>query len=257
MKDNRVWTLGAVVLSGAVLGAAWFLGVSPSLTQAAAATEAKQGVDTQNAAYNAQLTKLTADYAAIDALKADLTKYRLSVPDNDDVAAFVGGLADIQSLTGVTVTNVDVEDAKPFAPVTPGGEPVPAAAEAGEVDEAAAATAPTDAAAEQSAATVSPIDSIPRADLVSAANFVVIPITVSVNGGLDETKAFIGSLQDGERLFLVTKVTMTSDEEGGGFASDIAGYVYVLLDEPVEAAPTDGATAPDAGTAEAAPATVN
>ena len=83
---------------------------------------------------------------------------------------------------------------------------------------------------------------------ISANNFTTTAIQLSIAGPRANTMAFIDGLQKGPRLFLATDVSVSSTD-----TVDVVGYVYRLLDAPIqdpaaatvpdaEAAPTDAVT---------------
>jgi hypothetical protein len=76
---------------------------------------------------------------------------------------------------------------------------------------------------------VSPLTSDPR---VTADNLILIPVEIEATGSRAELTTFLGSLQAGERLYLVTDVSTevnTQPTDPGDYRSTITGYLYVLL----------------------------
>jgi hypothetical protein len=96
---------------------------------------------------------------------------------------------------------------------------------------------------------------------VTAANFVAIPVTISVNGTYGQALNFVDGLQHGKRLFLVTTFASTKSAEAAAPAPaptsgstsgsssaptqaaaapswTVGGYVYVVLDSTKKAVPS-------------------
>lgn len=228
MKRDQRWKVGTLLISGAVLAGGYFLGIAPLLTQAALADDDRVAAETQATAYKTTLVTLKEKYANIDALKADLAAARATIPAEAEMSTFVGGLDVIAQATGAQVLNVTVADALPYVP------PIaiaPVAPEALDDPGTSAAAAPVEAAP-----VVSNNPMIPNANLVSNTNMAIIPVTISVTGSFDQNMAFVGSLQKGERIFLVTRLATTEDTGDAVFTTQIEGYVYVILTADAAAA---------------------
>ncbi|WP_241983482.1 type 4a pilus biogenesis protein PilO [Cryobacterium tagatosivorans] len=242
---NRMWVLGAVLLIGIVAVLGWMLGISPKLSDAKEAKAQQATVETQNTEFEAQLVKLKKQFESIDDLRDELAGLRESVPSDPDMAAFVGQLDTMAGKHRVTLTQITVSDAQPYVPViaAPAAEPAPAegaatgdAAAAAPVDAAAAAAAAAEAAA--AAAVPAPVVN----PLVTAQNFVAVPISVEVNGRYDDVLAFVAGLQKGKRLVMVTTFKTSEEEDSGNVTGTITAFVYVLID-PNAATPAAEATA--------------
>ena len=250
MDKSRLWTLGAAVVIVAVVLLGYVLGVMPRLTEASAAREARVAVEAQNAAHEAELVELQKKFAGISALRLQAEELRTAVPAEADVDALIGQLDEIAAGSQVTITAITVTDALPYAPAVPEAPAVlPSTGEAAAAPDAAVPDATVPGAvvpgAEGAAAAASP--------LLTAANFVTVPITVTVDGDYEQVLDFIGGLQSGERLVLVTGFTTTEDAEApaaiadlgadaaapiiGGVTATITAYVYVVLDGTAVAAP--------------------
>jgi Tfp pilus assembly protein PilO len=241
MDRNRLWILGAVLVIGATAVLGWLLGISPKLGEARAADIERVSVEAQNSAYRTQLETLKAQFESIGELRTELATLRQAVPSEADLPEFLRQLDDIGRAHSVTFSSIQVSDAKPYAPILP-SEPV-ATAEAparGATDAVALAAASPPAAADTPAVT----------SRVTAANFVAIPVSLTVDGGYDNVLAFIKGVQDGSRLMLVTAFNTNAAPDGDGAVSSaatastaadttgfhaatvtgtISGFVYVLL----------------------------
>ena len=198
--NNKFWLLIAGVLGVAILAMGWFLGVSPKLDEMNAANEQRTTVEAQNKVYEAKLTELEKQFAQIDELKAELATAQLGLPPGDELSTFLGQLHSLESSSGATLTKFAASDGQ------------------GYVAAAGATTSP----------------------LVTADNFVAITIDLTVTGTRTQVIDFMSDLQYGDRLFLVTKLTVAKDaagSEGAGtpdkpadYSGSITGFVYVLVD---------------------------
>lgn len=222
MDKNKWWMLGAVLLIGITVVAGWLLGISPKLAETRAHTAERAGVEAQNVIYEAQLQVLEEQFAGMDALAEDLAELRRSVPSTADLPTFVGQLGKIAGASQVAITSIGVSDAQLLAPT----------AEEEAVDPAAEPVATTDAAGEDSAS-AAPADAPVAAppELVTAENFVAVPIELSTEGNYGQVLNFLERLQGGERLVTVTSFSTTEGTAPGTVAATISALVYVLLNQ--------------------------
>ena len=122
--------------------------------------------------------------------------------------------------------------------------PAPTDAPAAEGDAAAPADAePVAAAPVAPAAPVVPVPTVNA--LVTAANFVAVPFSLTLEGDYGNMLAFIDGLQKGTRLAMVTAFTTDLVSPGSSAAvhAEISGFVYVLLDIKATDAPATEADA--------------
>ena len=241
MSMNRLWILGAVLLIVVVVVLGWMLGISPKLGEARAAKADQASVESQNAAFETQLAALKDQFESIGELRTELSALREAVPTGADMPAFVGQLDEIAKAHNVTLTAITVSDAQAYLPIV--AAPL---AEAAPVEGAApgeGAAVGDSAAAAPAAPAPAPAAPAPTVNaLVTAANFVAIPITLSIDGSYDAVLDFVEGLQLGERLFMVTTFTTSVTADSGNVTGAITGFVYVLL-EPGAAAAATAATA--------------
>ena len=251
MDRNRLWVLGAVLLIGATAVLGWTLGISPKLTQASVADADRAAIETQNSAYEAQVATLKKQFEGIGDLKSNLAALRLAVPSAAEIPAFITQLDAIGQQHQVTLTDIKVNDAQLYVPVAAAASTAPSAVAPGTADAtpAAGGTPPPAAAAPvvptvaEAAAALAPKPSA----LVTAANFVYVPVTLTIDGSYGNVLDFIEGLQKGTRLVLVTTFSTSpavapapveaEDTSAGTVpgASDavtatISAIVYVLLD---------------------------
>ena len=252
MNMNRMWVLGAVLLIGVVAVLGWMLGISPNLSEARAAKAEQATVEAQNTEFEAQLATLKTQFESISDLRAELSDLRESVPNGPDLPAFVGQLGDIADEHRVTLSQITVSDAQPYVPViaAPVPEAAPAEGATGGATEGAAEgdteAAPDDAAAAAAAAAEAAAAAAVPAPvvnpLVTAQNFVAVPISIEVDGSYEDVLAFVEGLQKGKRLVMVTTFQTSEEADSGNVTGTLTAFVYVLID-PSEPAPAMEATA--------------
>lgn len=251
MDRNRIWVIGAVLLIGVTGFLGWMLGISPKLSEARAADEERVSVETQNVGYEAQVATLKTQFESIGKLKSELAALQLAVPNAADIPAFVTQLDVISQQHQVTLTDITVNDAQPYVPVVvaaPVAETAaPVASDAAAAAEAAPVVAPVAPTALDLGAALAPTPS----PLVTAANFVSVPVSLTVDGSYGSVLDFLEGLQKGTRLVMVTTFSTTgavagpvgdTTEAAAPASSDqvtakISGLLYVLL-APGAGAPT-------------------
>jgi Tfp pilus assembly protein PilO len=218
MDKNRLWVVGAVSLMVGVIGGGWLVGISPELAAVASANQDRSSVVVQNGVSEALLAKLKRDYIGIDDLKRQMNTLQIAVPASAQMSTFVTELNMLAATHQVTVKSISVSDAKPYtsapAPVATAGTPASKAV-------------------------------VMTNSKITAANFVVIPIQISVTGVFTRVLDFVHDVQGGPRLFLAATLSSTSSAHStSGVASvkktiatgpatvdaTIGGFVYVLLD---------------------------
>jgi Tfp pilus assembly protein PilO len=224
---NRLWLIGLVAVMVAVVALGWLLGIQPQLAAAAAADQQRATVQTQNATNETVLAKLKKDYSSIDELKQQLVSLRQSVPASAEMSAFVTELDSLSAAHQVTVKTIGVSDAMPYTP--PVAPPTAATSTASPSPSPTATPAPV--AAAPTAPTAPPAVTNAK---ITAANFIAIPIQLSLSGTYSSVLDFVNGLQMGPRLFLVTKFSTTASSDPkatpGAVDATVGGYVYVVLD---------------------------
>lgn len=228
MTRNRLNMLLAVVAMVVVALAGFFLGVQPHLAQAASDRTDQVSVDATNRTTAAELARLKDRAKSLPKLKAELAALTASVPSSASMSSFYGAVDKVAATAGVKVSAITTSDAVAYA--------APAAAtdaEAATTDDAT--TDPTDDATTDPTAGAAAEATTPLTDpAISAENFSAIPVSVSVDGSFDQALSFVGGLQDGARLFLVTTVSSSASQDSTDQAATAAttwtfgGYVYVL-----------------------------
>ncbi len=215
MSKNRLWTLGlsAAIVVVAVFG--YILGVSPILAQTSAAEQQLSSVTTTNTSTQSRNAVLKSQFSNMASLRADLSKLNASIPLGAEMPVFLREINGLIDKAGVVLGTVTVSagelykspDAAAAAPastaVTPSPSPSP------------------------SAGTSAPV--APAAPAGPSSRLTLIPVQISVNGGYDAVMAFVGSVQTGERLYLVKSVAVSSSpEKPDAFVATVIGFVYAL-----------------------------
>ena len=230
MSKNRLLTLGlsAAIVIVAVFG--YILGVSPILAQISAAEQQLSTVTSSNQSTQSRNTVLKSQFSDMASLTAELSKLNVSIPLGADMPVFLREINTLIDKTGVVLGTVTVS--------------------AGEIykspDVATATTAPTvvtpSPSPSPSAGPPAPI--APAAPAGPSSRLTLIPVQISVNGGYSAVMAFVGSVQSGERLYLVKTVTVSSTpEKPDAFTATVIGFVYALPTVATEAATTATTTA--------------
>ena len=230
MTRNRLNMLLAVVAMVVVALAGFFLGVQPHLAQAASDRTDQVSVDATNRTTAAELARLKDRAKSLPAMKAELAELTTSVPSSANMSSFYGAVDGVAARAGVKVSAITTSDAVAYT------APVAASTAAGTEDSSASATnEATDRATPEPTAASTGAATAPVTDpAISAANFSAIPVSVSVDGSFDQALSFVGGMQDGARLFLVTTVSSSISQDSTDPAAAAAttwtfgGYVYVL-----------------------------
>lgn len=248
MDRNRLKMIIAVLTGVVVLALGFVLGVQPQLTAASTASQQTASVDEQNATLRAGLATLKADNEKLPALQSELGALQTSVPSQATLPAFLTEISQLASETGTTVTAFTTSDAVAYAPAAP-------AADATATDSAATDSTAADGATAEATAPIAAAPDLVTDPQITAANFSSIPITVTVKGSYQQARDFLGRLQQGSRLFLVTNFASSGSSEGGSTNAvpdqwTVGGLVYVLQD--AAATQADQAAETPATTAEGA-----
>jgi len=204
MNANRLWNIGAAIIIVALIAGTWFLGASPQLAAAGAASAERASVESQNQAHKATVIALKKQYESIDLLTSELEDAREGVPLGKAQKEFLIQISAAAAKAGVIVVTTSVADPILFAPV-PSVEP--------EVNAAVAS--------------------------LSAGNFYVLPTDIKVLGAAEKILVFTDLLQKGTRLFLVHDLTMAEGSFRYGTEAEvvITGEAFVLLDAASTPAP--------------------
>lgn len=171
--------------------------VQPLLSAAGQLDQQRADLEQQAAGIQAKLTRLEADSKRLPELQDDVDELRASIPASLDSSAYLTALSGLADSSGVTLSSITVSDAQPYAVAA-------------------------DAAADPAVS-----GTIITSPIITADNFVLIPVSVGVTGSWDQVLAFLDGLQHGSRLFLVSSYS-ASGGGSGGIVATISGYIYVI-----------------------------
>ena len=199
-SDNRLWIVVTAIGSIAVVALGWFLGVSPQLSESAAASAQRVQVDVLNKGYSAQLEQLRADFEHVDQVKAELAQAQSQLPPNAAYPEFISELNSIASDHSVIVTNLAVTSTSVLT--APGAVP--------------------------------PADPDPTQTGVPNGSTVAIATSITLTGAYEDLQDAASELQKGTRLFLVSGLDFLKDvgdeEETPSYSLQIDGLLFVLTD---------------------------
>ena len=230
MTKNKAggWIAGTAFVCIAILAAAWFVLVSPTLATAAETRGAAEAQLDQNAIAKVKLAKLKEQFENIDTLRGELAALQLQVPSTADVSTYKRQLDAVAAARSVTIVSVQTSPAVPITPpVAPA--PEPAAEPAAEGDAAVAPETPVPAAP-------------------PAPESFVVPVTIDVIGSYDNVLAFLQDLQTGtQRLLLVEQISGTGQkaaEAGNGRPQINEGDLEVVVNGSLYVLPPAAADLP-------------
>jgi Tfp pilus assembly protein PilO len=232
MDKTRLWIIGSVLAMIVLAAGGWVVGVQPQLDAAAAADAESAHVDATNEANRAVLARLQKDAQELPALKGTLAALGTSVPSVPDLPGFQEEVNGYAAASGVTVTSWQVSDAQaytpPAAPVTASVAPGSPAGSSTATAAPTATPAPTGTPTPGPTPTAIPGAPPPANPLVTAENFTVIPVSVTVRGDYAKIVAFAAAAQAAKRLFLVTGFSVDPAADAPGYDGKVSGYIYVL-----------------------------
>lgn len=199
ITSRMIALIGVVVIIG-ILAAAWFLGVSPLLSQAAQSDSERAQVEQQNRLLSAKLDEMRKQFENIDELKTELARLHTLIPDDDDLALFHEAVSGCVYSAGAVPGMITTDDAAAYL-VPDTSDPV----------------------------LVAPGPSL-------AGKLYTVKVTITF-GGADEapisTEAAISFLDCMHRtLRIFTPTSVDAKADGNGTVS-VAGYLYRVTDPAV------------------------
>lgn len=114
MNRQRLWVIGSIILTIAILVFGWFLAISPMLGAATTANSQRAEVDAENVKQEQVLAQLKLDFENIDELRAERAKLELAIPSDESLDLFLDELSSIAGASGVTVVTVAAATPSPF-----------------------------------------------------------------------------------------------------------------------------------------------
>jgi len=194
---TRTLMLLGGVLIAAILAMGWFFGVDPQLKAISSSDSQRVEVEQRNQIEQIALTRLEEQFANLPALTAELATLRQSVPASARIEALSRQIFELLQQTGTSLSTFTAGDAAPLSESADESTVIPAG--------------------------------------VSAERFATVDVSMSISGSRDAVIGFIEGLQTGERLVLLTDVSLSTGEDGV-VSSEISGVVYLMLDSlPVSA----------------------
>lgn len=199
---TRTLMLLGGVLIVAILAMGWFLAIDPQLKAAASADAQRSEVEQRNQVEQLALQQLEEQFANLPALTAELATLRQSVPASARIEALSRQIFDLLQQTGTSLSTFTAGDAVPLAESADDTTVIPAG--------------------------------------VSADRFATVDVSISISGTRESVISFVEGLQTGERLALLTDVSVSTGDDGV-VTSEVSGIVYLMVDslpasaeEPVE-----------------------
>ena len=194
MKGDRLWLAGGTAAGVVISALAWFMVVSPELSNAASLDEQTVASQTQNVSLQSKLHRLKADNANMDALVASLQQARTALPVETGLAEYTRQLSGYATEYGVAVTGITAGEPAALTSTTPAAAP------------AAGASGATAAKPPAAGAAASP-----------AGQMYALPLTVVVKGTALNDLRFLAALQGpGKRAALVSGTQLTGETKRGG-----------------------------------------
>ncbi len=228
MSRNRLMLVLAAVAALAVAAGGFFLGVQPQLDRAAAAKSEAQNISSSNATTRTEIARLREQAKSLPKMRAELAALRSSVPSSAAASSFISQLNATANATGVKVATITLGDAAAY---TPPAATTPA------TDGASATATPTPTPSATPSAPAAPTTTTDSS--ITAENFSVIPVSISVNGEFAQALSFVKGVQSNPRLFLIDSISSSiasagsADAASGGADSPswtFTGSIYVLTD---------------------------
>jgi Tfp pilus assembly protein PilO len=245
MSSRRIWIAGSALVMVAAIALGWLLGASPLLAVASADGEARKAAQAQNIIYTEELAGLKTQFEGLEQLEDDLAELREELPPQADQPNYLAQLATAAQRHNVQLTSITAADALAYAPTAAEVPVAEAPAADAEAPEAATETSaePVAAAAGAGVPVTSP--------LVTADNFISIPMTLALEGNYGNVLDFVESVQRGTRLSAVTAFSTSKDATGSSVDSGeedaaetpagtdtvtgtVTVFIYVLLDPAAE-----------------------
>jgi Tfp pilus assembly protein PilO len=241
-QTHRIVSVLMVALMVAAVAAGWFLVAQPQLAAAAEANSQLDSVHGQITSSQASLRNLREQETKLPELTAQLTGLQQSIPSTLSSSALVAGIDQQASAAGVHIKDISVDDAAAYVPPVAAGTTGTTGA-TGTTGGGAATPSPTPtptptASASASAAPAGKAQFTPTGSpLITATNFITVPVSITVEGPWDQTLGFVKNLQTGTRLYAVETVgTKQKSDDASQYTSVITGYVFAILDPSSQAA---------------------
>lgn len=211
--SSRIWTFATVIAMILVVALGWFLGMSPKLAEAARFDTERQSVAAQNDIARATIAQLEADFENIDELREQIAELRAEFPTDAAYDTAVEELLAGLITAGLTLQTVTINEPAPTSATTLADGETP------------------------------PEPEIDGDGVLPSGSLLRISVSVTVNGSLGSSFAFIEALQKSPRFSIVSRGDFSEGaaESGGRTTFDLILYAVsgedLLAVAPTEPAP--------------------
>jgi hypothetical protein len=204
-KSDRLWLAGGGVAGVVISGLAWFMVVSPELSNASSLDEQTAASQTQNISLQSKIHRLQADNSNMDALVASLKQARTALPVDSSLAGFTRELSGYASQTGVSISGITAGEPTSVTPTAPAA--------------AAAGTGTTPGTPSAAGTAASP-----------AGHTYALPLTIVVKGAAANDLRFLVAVQGpGKRAALVSGTQLTGDTTKRGAAMQLTIQLQLFV----------------------------
>lgn len=203
MNRQRITVLVAVVAIAAILGLGWLGLVKPQFDSASASNAQRQQVEDQNAAEQAKIVQLKADYDKLPEFQAALSNLSAIIPSSSgaDVAGNTAFLEEIYACASNSHTKAGTAS----------------------FSEAAAYAAAPGTLANGNAGGSLPG---PQPDAALAAHLFVVTVKLTEDGSLQGLASYLRCIQGAPRLMLINSVNF-SGESNASLTLTVQGSIYI------------------------------
>jgi hypothetical protein len=207
MKGDRVWLAGGIAAGVVISALAWFMVVSPELSNASSLDEQTVASQTQNITLQSKIHRLQADNSNMDALLTSLQQARTALPVTTGLADFTRQLSGYARQYGVTISGITAGDPSALTSPAPAAAATPAPAASTPPAKPAAGTVPS-----------------------AAGQVYALPLTVVVKGTGANDLRFLASVQGpGRRAALVSGTQLTGDTTKHGAAMQLTIQLQLFV----------------------------
>lgn len=222
-KSDRLWMAGGTAAGVAISALAWFMVVSPELSNAASLDEQTAASQTQNVSLQSKIHRLQADNSNMDALVTSLREARTALPVTSSLAEFTRQLSGYAIQDGVSISAITAGD--PVSVV----KAAPAAAAAASGSAPAVGSTSTGSAASSRSGTLGGLGASP------AGQTYALPLTVVVKGAAASNLRFLAEVQGPDKraaLVLGSQLTGDASKQAGVMQLTIQLQLFVAPQAP-------------------------
>lgn len=245
---TSTWVGGTVVVALVLAVLAWFVQISPTLTQASTAAQAAQDAEARNEQLTRQIANLKKQADNLDTYRAERDSLQTKVPTTDEQSAFVRDIHAYAERSNVGVRTIVAAPATAVVPPDPAD--IPASAQPTPAPTASAAPSPSPSAPAPAPGTAAGSTTTTDPLLAQIPGFVALPMDITVVGSYADVMHFVTYLREGKRPFLVSAFTGGGKDastdpadlpvDDGDLELTISGYAYSYVD-PTATVPADPA----------------